>query len=515
MGESATFNLADYAKGTSFDEAEYEAEQQDAQDMRKQAMSEYDEALLKADQDFGLLKDDFRAAPEHAAVDPALKMPLDVSGVDLLSPPGFVGQIVDWIDSQCRYPRRRLAVASGIAAVGNIGGMSHVDTHGDVTANMLAFCVAASSTGKEAVMQAFSDLHIAAGVHGALQGGIKSEQEIVRNLIDNQASFYNIDEIGIFLGKVRNAQQRGGASYLEGVFGTIMSAYSKANSRFLLGGDIKRDLRKQYVGQLSKAQDNDDPEREARALAMLDMVDAGLLRPFMSIVGFTTPSTFDGIMDGETATQGFVGRAIIVNEREINPRPRHGFKKADMPIMMAGRLGVIYAGDEARVEYSGPRRNVVTEDDASAALEAVSDWLITYADYMGESHGEAAVAMIRRAYELIAKVSFIIAIPEGRRTLEHVRWALAYIKDEIDFKVSLVFANDNAKASPEAATKARLLNYIDKDNGASVRVLANRAKLDEASVASLMQQLSDEGKARSETSKRKYRGAYVVKWFAA
>jgi hypothetical protein len=32
---------------------------------------------------------------------------------------------------------------------------------------------------------------------------------------------------------------------------------------------------------------------------MLRMVDEGLDRPFLSVVGFTTPSTFDQIMDGD------------------------------------------------------------------------------------------------------------------------------------------------------------------------------------------------------------------------
>lgn len=86
-------------------------------------------------------------------------------------PPGFVGDVAAWIDSQCRYPRRRLAVASAIVTVGNIGGLRHEDALDGVTANMLAFCVAASATGKEAVQQAMADLHVAAGVHLAMQGG--------------------------------------------------------------------------------------------------------------------------------------------------------------------------------------------------------------------------------------------------------------------------------------------------------------------------------------------------------
>jgi hypothetical protein len=516
MGREATmtntFNLADYApKGRAeFDESKYDSDAE----KRIAAMAEYDELALTADQDFGLIPDDFKSEPEHVEVDEGLAMPLDVSKVDLLSPPGFVGQVVDWIDSQCRYPRRRLSVASGLCAIANIGGMSHEDELNAVTANMLAFCVAASSTGKEAVMQAFSDLHIAAGIQGALQGGIKSEQEVTRNLIEHQAAFYNVDEIGIFLGKVRNAQTKGGASYLEGVFAIIMSAYSKANSRFLLGGDTKRDLRKIYVGQLSKAQDRDDEEQVEKAERMLSMIDNGLERPFLSLIGFTTPSTFDGIMDGETATQGFVGRAIIVNERDINPRARKGFKKKDMPIMMAGRLGVLYGGDGHRVEHAGKRFMVPTDDDAAEALLGINDWLLDYADYMGEKTGEASVAMIRRGYELIAKISFILAIPDGRRTIEHVRWALAYVKDEMDFKVALVFANDNKKDKPEEALAARLLGYIDADTGASTSVLANRSRMDKPTIEAMMKDLQARGMVKGESGVRKFRGKFITIWKA-
>jgi len=501
-----TFNLADYATGKSYDET-----QDDLAQARVSAV-----ASLK-DDDFSDFNEEFfpqkfAPEPEHLE-DDGFALPIDVTGVDLTRPPGFVGRVADWIDGQCRYPRRRLAVASAITAIGNIGGMSHYDTHDGVTANMLSFCVAASSTGKEAVMQAFTELHIAAGMQGAIQGGIKSEQEIVRNLIENQASFYNIDEIGIFLSKVRNAQQRGGASYLEGVFGTIMNAYSKANSRFLLGGDIKRDLRKAYFGQLSKAQDSGDVEREEYAARMLGMVDNGLERPFLSIIGFTTPSTFEGVMDGETATQGFVGRAIIVAERDINPRPRKSFKKIDMPIMMGGKLGVIYGNEAGRVEHVGPRKDVTTTPEAAEALDAIIEWLIDYAGHMDEKTGEASVAMIRRAYELIAKVSFILAIPDGIRTMDHVRWAFAFIKDEIDFKVQLVFANDNKKARPEDALAARLMNYIDTENGASTAVLASRSKIDKPTIETTMGHLEGRGEVVSRAGKRRRKGEIVVQWF--
>lgn len=503
-----TWNLADYSVGKSYDEL---ADDRAAE--RKRELKKMKESEFKDFEDLAAMMvpthDDFEAEHVESGDFP---LPLDVAGVDLQRPPGFVGYVADWIDSQCRYPRRRLAVASALTAVGNIGGMSHYDTRDGITANMMAFCVAASSTGKEAVMQAFNDLHIAAGVQTAMHGTMKSEQEIVRNMIENQASFYSVDEIGIFLGKVRNAQKRGGASYLEGVFGIIMSAYSKANSRFLLGGDVSRDLRKMFGAMLARAEEQGKEDDKARAQRMLDMVDSGLERPFMSIIGFTTPSTFDEVMDGESATSGFVGRSIIVSERDINPRPRKAFQKPEMPMMMAGKLGLLYGGPEGRVEYAGARRDVHTDDAANEALDDIADWLIEYAEHMGERMGEASIAMIRRAYELIAKVSFILAIPDGRRTVEHVRWAFAYVKDEIDFKVALVFANDNAKAKPEDAIAARLLNFVDGDNGLTSAMLANKLKISVADVEASCNRLKDAGEVELKFS-RKYRGKDVFKWY--
>ena len=474
-----------------------------------------------SDDDFSA--DDFMPPePETPEENDKFPPPFDLGGVDLLSPPGFVGDVAAWIDSQCRFPRRRLAVASALVTVGNIGGLRHEDARDGVTANMLAFCVAGSATGKEAVMQATTDLHIAAGVHYALQGGIKSEQEIMRNLIEHQAAYYIIDEIGIFLIKVRNAQRRGGAAYLESVFGAIMSGYSKANSRLLLQGDTKRELRKMFGAIVAKAED-DGRDNVDHARRMLRMVDEGLERPFLSTIGYTTPGTFDQIMDGETATQGFVGRAIIVSETDNNPEARDGFVKRKMSDGMAMRLASIFSGGNfdmmesvgARVEYAGEREAIQTDDDADEMLFQVAKWLHKYAEEMGEHTGEASVAMIRRSYELIAKISFILAIPSGSRTADHVRWAFAYVRAELDAKIKLVFANDNAKDRPEEAMAARVVNYIDPDKGATTSVLVNRMKVAEEVLLPLLQKMESAGMLRSEIGKRSYKGKKPLVWTLA
>ena len=454
--------------------------------------------------------------PERAG--PAL--PFHIDGVDLQAPPGFVGDVTKWIDGQCRYKRRNLAVATAIVTVGNIGGLRHIDARDGVTANMMAFCVAASATGKEAVQQAMAELHIAAGLGGAMQGALKSEQEILRNLIEHQAALYVVDEIGIFLGKVRNAQQRGGAAYLEGVFGAIMSAYSKANTRLLLGGDTKRELRKLYASALGRAKDDGDMAKIARAERMLAMVDNGLERPFLSMIGFTTPGTFDGIMDGETATQGFVGRSIIVTEKDINPEARAGFRQVPLPDQLQHQLAALYSGGSfdvmdrgaARIEYYDDLREIETTPEADKMLLDVATWLHSYADDMGEHTGEASVAMIRRSYEMIAKISFILGIPGGVRNADHVRWAFAYVRQEIDAKIALVFANDNAKDRPEESIAARLLTFIDPDKGASISVLANRIRMKPAAIPPILEKMRAEKMVDEVNTNRRYRGKSVTAW---
>jgi len=456
---------------------------------------------------------------EQPDEDPNRPLPCRVDDLDLTRPPDFVGRVADWIDSQCRYPRRKLAVASAIVATGNIGGMRYEDYRDGITANLMAFCVAASSTGKEAVMQAFTDLHRAAGIQGAMHGNIKSEQEIMRNVIDQQASFYNIDEIGIFLTKVRKAQKgSGGASYLEGIFGALMSIYSKADSSLILGGDMKRDLEKLYASRLSRAKEDGDEEAEAKALNLLRMLNEGLERPFMSLIGYTTPSTFDGIMDGETATQGLVGRAIIINEPDINPRPRMGFRKAELPLPISMKLFSMTGRDaenSGAVEYRGERLVLPTSADANRLLDDVLMWVMDQADDANEETGEASVAMVRRSFEMVAKISFILAIPHGERTVDHVRWAFAYVRAETAAKVALVFANDHAKSRPEEAFAARILSKLDPEKGISAAVLSNRLKIPAGQVEEILLKLEAMGEVNQKVSKRTYRGVKVANWFPA
>jgi hypothetical protein len=413
--------------------------------------------------------------------DEPVSLPTD-NEIDLLRPPGFVGELAQWIESQSRRPRERLAVAAALTAMGNVAGLRYYDERDNVTSNLFTFCVAGSGTGKEAIQQAMSEIHTVSGISAATHGAIKSEQEIMRNIaLRHQAAFFIVDEIGIFLQKIKNAQTRGGAAYLEGVIGILMSAYSKANGRMLITGDLKDDIRAEIgkkIAQINRKKDEGEKVDEsilASLVAKIDALDEGLVRPFVSAIGFTTPVTFDGLVDFETATNGFIGRSLIFEEKETAPRTKRRFRKTAMPSSIADRLRAIYQAGEfshgSGVVELPQRRPVPTDSAADDLLDEVVAW---FEDQAIEQKAKTGLeSLYLRAYELVAKVSFILAIPEGIRTEEHVRWAFALVKRDIESKMHLVMSNTSDKSKSRMALNSAIAHAIG-DEGLTIGVLRNK-----------------------------------------
>lgn len=458
---------------------------------------------------------------------PANGLPFSISSVDLLRPPGFVGQVCQWINAQCLFPRQHLAVAAALVAMGNVSGLRYTDDKDNVSLNMFALCVAGSGTGKESIQQAIFSIHKAAGVSRAAHGGLKSEQEVIRNLIRHQAALYVLDEMGILLQKISNAQKRGGAAYLDGVIGVLMSAFGKAHGFMSVSGDVRDALEKELVGQLATCQkainENEDKTGHAsraveRLQRAIDNLDSGLENPFLSLIGFTTPITFNGLVDVEQATNGFLGRSLMINEKETNPKAKKRFKKEPMSQAMAHTIMALatagyYEHDNKRVEFYGEKSRIRTTPEAYHMLEQCAEWLYEYAEEHKEKTGLEAIP--KRAYEMIAKVSTILAVPEGVRTEEHVKWAFALAHRDIEEKIRLAYSNDREKDNPEQAIMARIMSLVDTDHGEKSSVIANRLrkyKID--AVEKALDKLEKGGLIRREVSRHPVNGKESTKWFA-
>lgn len=436
-------------------------------------------------------------------------LPFDIVGVDLASPPGFVGEVTAWVEQQGLRSRKRLSVAAALVSIGNIGGMRYIDDVTGATANIFAFCVAGSGSGKDAVLSAAVQLHQAAGVSAAVHGGIKSEQEMMRNLLEHQASFYVIDEVASLFSKIKNAAKSGNAAYLEGIPQKLMEAYSKTRTTMGTSGDVKRDVRKLIMAEMAHLEKSEqEPDRIAKQRASLqnrlDAVDRGIERPFLSFMGVTVPHKFGELMDFDMATNGFIGRSLIFNEPETVPRFRKRHKAPPMPEHMANYLRAIWTGGEfdqqaeTRVENLSDPTPIETDEQAQAMLDGASDW---FEDKAEESKGTTGLeALYMRAYEMVAKVSLILAIPERLRTSEHVRWAFALVKRDLEDKIRMVRSNDSDKSFAKDAMAARLIGMLGDEAGEPESVVLQRmtrAKFRKEDVSAMIETLVKQKQIRA------------------
>lgn len=433
---------------------------------------------------------------------------------DLKNPPGIVGEFTKYINSQCRFPMENLAVQAAIVAVGNIGGLSYKLDGQKICSNLFAFGIAGSSAGKEAILQAFNDIHIEAEVSVAVHGTIKSEQAIVRDLIRNQAAYYNIDEMGLFLQKLNQSHKSGGSSYLQGVIGMLMSAYSKSSGNLLLSGDLRDEIREKLHKELAslnkKLDEGGSTTLEHRIKEIeknLLSLDKGLHNPFLSLIGFSTPSTFNNSVSFEQVTNGFIGRSIIANEPNTNPRPKDDFKCPEMPEDFKCQIrSLIVTGEydtlSTRIEAHGTRNLITTTKQAYEALKAASNWIFDEADKHVEQTGFEAV--VRRGYEMIEKISFILAMGGTERTLEHVEWAFEYIRKDIEYKTLLAYSNMKEKSDPTKSMMTKILSSLSSD-GVTVKRIAHKYSAKEELVQKALKNLILDGKVYTEERTHKFK----------
>lgn len=454
--------------------------------------------------------------------------------VDVRRPPSFVGELTQWINGQCLYPRENLAVACALTAVSSLAGMRYTDELDGMSPNILAFCIAGSGTGKEQIMQSYLQIIKAAQVQSALHGGFKSEQEIMRNLIRHQAAFYCVDELGITLNKLQNASKKGGASYLEGIVGLIMSVYSKANGYLPITGDLKDEIKQKLTleyAQLEKKieklpQDSGSDstrqrleDMQADVLQAIQNVDDGLENPYLTLLGFTTPVTFNDLMSFEQATNGFMARAMIFSDLETNPKRKAKFKKTPMPVYLSNALRNLYSHGHfdalertgARVQHIGDKSTLPTTGDAIELLNEVYERFYNLAEYHKGTTGMEAIA--RRGYELASKVSLICALPSGLRTVEHICYGYALAMQDVERKIKLAYSTDNQKSGDGLA--AKVLSIIDKEHGETLGVICNRLRgTPKPQIEALLVQMTDKKMIRAEEQIKSSTKVKYLRYFA-
>lgn len=422
-------------------------------------------------------------------------MPESTAGIDLLRPPGLVGKITDWINRRSLFPREHLAVAAALQVVSNAAALRYRVAGYRTSLNLITFGVAGSGSGKGNVLDCMQECQEAAGLARATHGGIKSEQEILRNAMRHQAVMYKVDEVGMLLSKLGNARKSGGRTpYLEAVPATIMSMFSAANSTFAITGDLKEEMREAVEKDLAKAQKRLDEKGGAELedlvqdlIRQREAAKNGLKNPIMSFFGVAEPGQFNDAVNGDKwlLTGGFLGRALVFEEPDSMPRRKDiaTVSHEPVPTGIAMALSSLYANGhasanpDARIELRGDIEEIPMTDEAAAEYDRVYEyWHQRGIKERDDGSGLEALAI--RAPELTLKVAAILGVSELLITKEHMRWAHALTKKVNNLKISKARALDGAESKDIEEKSNGILEAISsvlsQGDYHTVGVIANR-----------------------------------------
>jgi len=461
--------------------------------------------------------------------------------VDLLAPPGFVGEITQWINSRCAYPREKLAVAAALQIVSNAAGLNHMVAGRRTTLNLITLAIAGSRTGKGAVKRCIDEAHRELGILPAVHGKFKSSQELVRNAIHHQMIAYVYDEFGKQLEKLAGAG-RSGAHYLEDLLAELMAMYSEADGTHGLSGDVKREIAdeidKRIAAEVRRLGDGVDIERYlsenkdsdlARLYEERERAEQGIVGPYLTFFGMSEPSSFNAALEKDDwlLTGGFLGRALIFEEEETVPKekPASEISTDPMPAFMAAKLqamlsaGHAMLGRQERIERRGDWLFINWSECGQAFMEQVRQYWHDAAIAERDS-GSSLESQALGAAELVIKISGILSADTKLITQTEVAWAHELIKSITHDKIERARSSEMVSSRAPKERGAGLINGImrhmhrlggEETTVGRIRNAVGRTKVSTDDVMAALNHL--EGQARVVSEERAARNGRKFKYY--
>lgn len=417
---------------------------------------------------------------------------LDTSWVDLEKPPGLTGQIRQHIIESAQKVRKNLSTAAALQIMSNCLGMQYTSKIG-TSLNLYTFCIAPSNTGKNHIIKDMMDGYMrTVGLKQAYFDEMKSAQEVTRNLLAGQAACYCIDEFGLELEKIVTSKN----DYTRGLISKLLSGYSNSGDHAwsINGDDMRKELQecKNRIALANKSIDENEHVEINQKIAdfyqrRLEMLtNVGLVNRHITLIGTTTPSTFLHLMTQEQVESGFIGRAMIFEDKETVVRAQLNKKSKKVPeqiknklvqLVQAGSSDPLYDPIIGQIIWDKPQVEIPVDDEVFEAMEQLSEFIYQWELQESERKNGGLEAMIGRAYESALKVAQLIALGDGCRVqLKHIQWAFALAKKDIENKLEMVRGDVASKRKDKGE---ELLNRISSridDDGWTVSVAVNRLK---------------------------------------
>lgn len=225
-------------------------------------------------------------AVEHVAISPRTPPPSPgIIPVDACTPPGLIGDIVQWIVDSDDAPSPQLALGATLAYLGALMGRRWAHPSKGARTNLYCVGVAPTGFGKGHALLAIKELERAAGLTFLGPGRFKSESAIRKALETKPTQCALMDELG---GMMRNILSKKASSHEAGIRDILLELFSAANTTYN-GAE----------GASEKA--------------------VPILNPNLCIYGASTPSDLWGNFSSSSAADGFLPRWLIFDGGDDRP----------------------------------------------------------------------------------------------------------------------------------------------------------------------------------------------------
>lgn len=204
---------------------------------------------------------------------------------ELCTPPGLLGDIVDWMNRSSPVPSPQLNLSAALALLGALYGRRYESPTGART-NFYSIGVADSGFGKSFPIKCLNAIEQAAGVSRFFgPSGLKSDSALRKLLQDKNPVLVTVDEVGELFSKILN---RRAGSHEVGLRELLLALFSAAD-----------DVYRGSEGAAEKAQP--------------------IYQPHLALFGMSTPSAFWAAFSTANAENGLLPRILIFDAGANEP----------------------------------------------------------------------------------------------------------------------------------------------------------------------------------------------------
>ena len=441
-----------------------------------------------------------KAATKESDLPPGI----DFNGMDIDTPPGLAGRIVEYIREGAN---RQLSGGAYSAMALQCMAMAGAGLPGlgGTKLSLITLTLGMSAAGKEWPQRVVKNLLDAHGK--TVYGDIRSDKDVIRSAIyDNGHCFYVVDEAQKILTSNSGSQQN---KHMSNVISTLMelsttSCYKLSQlhrDEFLTHIETARarvekviEAKREAIAHMN--QDHEEArikkaqleiehlerklaDHDKRAITARD----GVRNPSLHLLAYSTPQKLAAIVDEDSIESGFLGRALI-NDCGIERAPQRltieDLKKAptggqDIQFeMLKAQIGLIcqLADDESKRsvdnEFNWSRFRYDITPDAERDMCAI---LQHYDQHHYRNHPRVG-AIYARLVERVMSLSSIMALGNygcdgARIESSYVRYALMLVLQSLEHLTSNLKINEGAtEETVEAkleAVQAAILKMINID----------------------------------------------------